>query len=510
MRLDVIQEARIERPESFDQSGLRRFFNEQSESLFSKEGFKAGFDMDLVANNVKSFAGVTADSSAVSVGSIFDEFLTMYKGTESNSTKTSGLRSISEMKINPDFRYANERQHAGFGAEVISTTKENLKNRMEGTGIKTVRTDDLPDLYGRNNPLIDKVRIDQNGKIIDQIQVKFIGKDGHDCAHKLMGKKYDKYVENPEVTKIEIPKDHYIGAKASLKEQLEKDQISLERCRELGKTEAAQKLEHKIARNSLLDSKLEQSNTASDEALFAIKHPKTYTSSLFVGNAVRAGLDGGLASAKIAAMLSGTVSLCSNMKDVLDGSKELPEALMDSAKETALGAGAAGAFGFASSTAQYLFCQSSSTLFQALGNAGLPAAAVSLAATSYDSFSAYAHGEISLEEMGIQLGENAAGMFGSMGGMALAGMIAGAVFTGGTGPILLGLAGGLAGTVAATELYSLVCDYGLEAAEAAGSQIQELAGQTMDAIKEGLPKAASQVQDAINQFFSANSLPFRI
>ena len=92
---------------------------------------------------------------------------------------------------------------------MISTAKENLKAQLEKTGITTYRADDLPDLFPKNDQFVDKVRMNQQGDIIERIQTKFIGEDAKQCLDKMMSKKFDKYLDSGKVDKIEIPKNFY-------------------------------------------------------------------------------------------------------------------------------------------------------------------------------------------------------------------------------------------------------------------------------------------------------------
>ena len=119
------------------------------------------------------------------------------------------LKEIQEWKVHPDYEYQCNKQHAGYAAEVISTVKENLIAKIEGTGIKTVRADDLPDLFPKNDQYVDKVRVDASGNIIERIQTKFVGKDAKECLAKMKSSGFDKYFMEDKVDKVEIPKYIY-------------------------------------------------------------------------------------------------------------------------------------------------------------------------------------------------------------------------------------------------------------------------------------------------------------
>ena len=129
----------------------------------------------------------------------------MYDSQDFDGYKKLCLKEISEWKIHPDYEYQCRRQHAGYAAEVISTAKENLIALRDGTGIVTLRADDMPE-YPKNDQYVDKVRINKNTGEVERIQTKFVGKDAEQCLDKLMSKKFDKYFMEDKVDKVEIPK----------------------------------------------------------------------------------------------------------------------------------------------------------------------------------------------------------------------------------------------------------------------------------------------------------------
>lgn len=181
--------------------------------LIPKDGVYQNINSD-VSGNVARWLGIEA-VNGIETRRAFDAAKQMLNGIEVDGNKTLGLKEISNWKINSKYKYQNLKQLAGYSAEVISTTKENLLSQREGLKIKTFRADDRPDLFPKNDEHVDKIRVNQNGKVIERIQMKFVGKDGASCLSKLASKNYDKYFNEGKVDKIEIPKDYYDEIKSN-------------------------------------------------------------------------------------------------------------------------------------------------------------------------------------------------------------------------------------------------------------------------------------------------------
>ena len=98
-----------------------------------------------------------------------------------NGNQTLGLNELSGWKRSVEYWEQNTRQQAGYAAEIVSTAKENILAKAEGSGITTFRADDRPDLgFSKNDPYVDKIRVNAAGEIVDRIQTKFVGNNGND------------------------------------------------------------------------------------------------------------------------------------------------------------------------------------------------------------------------------------------------------------------------------------------------------------------------------------------
>lgn len=206
----------------------------------------------------------------------------MYAGTEKDGKHILSLKDLYEWKLNPDYLDQNLRQQAGYAAEIISTAKDNLIAIAEKTGLTTFRADDRPDLFRKNDPYVDKIRVDQSGNIIDRIQVKFVGNDGASCLEKLLSKAFDKYIMDSKVDKIEIPKDFYRQIKEGklIEEKLASLKQQLEKMTELGKQDVIDQLNERIDKLNKLREMLIGSSVTHDEAISARQNPFEYTANI--------------------------------------------------------------------------------------------------------------------------------------------------------------------------------------------------------------------------------------
>ena len=93
-------------------------------------------------------------------GSAIKEHFVAYSGVDNEAgiELTKGLKEISQYKVNPENKYSNLKQQAGFSAEVKHVARKNAENIINKTGERVVRTDDI----GRvNDQLYDHVTYDK-------------------------------------------------------------------------------------------------------------------------------------------------------------------------------------------------------------------------------------------------------------------------------------------------------------------------------------------------------------
>ena len=437
----------------------------------------------------------------------------MYTGeTPSGEMLSHSLKEIHNWNRHPDYYSQNLNQQAGFSAEVISTAKENLRARLDGTGVTTYRADDRPDLFPKNDQYVDKIRVNSSGEIIERIQTKFVGNDAESCLKKLASKDYDKYFESGKVDKVEIPKDYYDGVKKLIQGKIEGFEDQLKHVKENGNTKTIEKLEAKIDRYKKMDQMVEPSTATKQEAISATKHPLRYSAKLFAEDTFAKGNEAGIESAAVAASITLAVSTVDNAVKVIDGEISAQEAFVDVAMDTGAAGGIAYGTAFVSTAISQTMSASSHQLISSLGSAHVPAMLISFGVQSYDSISDYATGAIDAQQLAYDLGENAAQIGGSIAGSALTGAAIGSIAPGaGTAVGFgVGLVGGMVGCAVASEAYKSVIEVGAEGAEVLADKAQEMAGRTMEIATEFVPEKAGEIAASINDFTSANNLPFRV
>ncbi len=511
----------------FESSSLDKASINVNEKLSSlHEGFQsrmtpeynAYMDMpESFSGNVMRWLGIDTTDAAAELGALkvaaMDTVKQMYSGVDlGNGEYTLGLKAIGEMHINPEFKYQNERQHAGFAAEVIGTAKENLKAKMDSTGVTTCRADDLPDLFPKNDQYVDKVRMDSAGNILEKVQVKFVGKNPAECLSKLMSKKYDKYFNDGKVDKMEVPKDYYDGIKKLIPEKIGKLEEQLQHVKENGNEEAAKGIEAKIERYKKVDEMLEKSTVSSSEALQGVRHPRLVSMKLFAKDTFASGHKSGLESAKFAVSVTAAVSTIDNFSKVMEGEITIQEAFADVAKDTGTAGGVAYGTAFISTAVSQTMSASSHTLISSLGQSNIPATVISFGVQSYDAISDYASGVIDGKELAYELGENAARVGGGAIGTAVATAAVGSVVPG-AGTVVgfgVGLVGSTVCCAVASEAYESAVEFGAEHADELADKAQEMMNKTVEIATEVIPDQVGNVVASLNEFAATNNLPFSI
>lgn len=455
----------------------------------------------------------------------------MYKGKNTYDIHTLGLEEIHSWKIPKEYKHQCTKQHAGYAAEIISTAKENLLAKLKGTGLETVRADDRPDLYPKNDQYVDKIRIDSAGNVVERVQTKFVGKNPAACLEKLKSKKFEKYFMEDKVDKVEIPKDFYKGVKALLNEQIKGLEKEIEYLKKDGNEKALSTKKELLDKLRKIDQKVEQSTVTNREAVFAVKHPDLYKKVLFTKEFNRAGIESGLG----AAGLTTAVSTVDNIHKYMNGEITATEAVLDIGKDAGVAGGVGYATGFVTSAVATTMSGSSHALIQKVGGSCAPAAVVAWGVQSFDAVVDYAQGEITPNELAYNLGENAASVAGGIAGGAagsvvgaVAGAKAGAVVGAAVGSIIpgagtavgagvgatvgagAGLVGSMVGCAIASEAYATAVELGGEGAEVMAAKAQEMASKTVEIAKAEVPEKVGFIRESINTFASENNIPIKV
>lgn len=405
--------------EGVDISDKSKEFNKSFDSnKNSKDGVFVNDNFSISNYNISRWLGVESQvAESVSVDSVMSNVKQMYNGkTLDNGENTLGLKKINGWKSDISSK-------TGYAAEVVSTCKENVVNEALGNGIETYRADDRPDLgFQKNDQYVDKIRINKKTNSVERIQTKFVGKDAESCYDKLKSKKFDKYITDGKVDKIEIPKDRYDGVKKCISDDKEKLSKQLESAIDRDDLKTKEKIEGRIDKVNKLDEMLEQSNTTYAEAKQAAKNGRYYSSKCMSDALVKKGFSDGVQQAKTAVIVTGALSTVDNINECMDGNISAEEAVKNIVIDT--GTAGAGAFSveFISSTTSEMMKQSSNELIKKIGSVSrgnTAAFMVSYGVEMHDTINDYANGTIDNKEFADEMGRGAARVSGSMVGSSI-------------------------------------------------------------------------------------------
>lgn len=440
-----------------------------------------------------AITGVTGDV-AKRYGSAIKGHLVAYNGIDNeNGIKLhDSLKSISQHKINPEHKYSNMKQRAGYAAEVKDTARVNAERAIKGDPTRKVRTDDLGKV---NDQRVDHYDVDKNGQIIEGSgsQMKFVGKTPEEAFDKLRSKKYDKYFESDN--KIDVPSDQYDGIIKAADKQLEKLHKQLEAQTEKGNPEQIEKIKQQIEKCEKIKKNVRKSTVSTKGAGSAAAHPLLSTAGDVIKVANRAGLE----SAAIGAGVGGTVSLVKNLVACIKGDKESEEAAKDVAKDTAGAAGTAYASGAGGALIKGFAQNSSKAAIRNFANSplNLPGTIATFTVTAAKKIYAYFDGKITGEECVNQLKEDGIGTIGAMYGSCY---VVGLFGTGVNAVSLFAsMAGGMIGYAVASACYSVlsyIFEKDARLAREERIRVEQECEQHIALIKA----YRSQLNDTINQY----------
>ncbi|MGT0076733.1 hypothetical protein V5H54_02955 [Helicobacter pylori] len=366
--------------------------------------------------------------------------------------KTLGrtLEGISEYKVNPKYQYRNINQQAGFSAELKEQAHTNAHNILMKNGERLVQYDNLsseqkdqikklfPDYAtpNKNYELVDYVMVDKNGNVISNTltQSKFVGRNGAECFEKFLSKDYEKYLKNG--VKMEIPKDFFgdFQKEANIKIKSLESQIAKQKS--FGDFQKAAKLEEKLQKCKIIKANTRSASITKEEAIYARNHPTLSTAKDMASHSHQAGMN----AAGVGALVSGGVSLITNLLECVTKGKDPKEAIKHTAIATLKGGVLSYGSAFASSSLGGLMQSSANKIIQSLGKGLVPAMIVGACVANATVLTRYFSGKIDGKELLKQLGKANTTLVSS-GAMAFAGQALIPI------PVVGALIGGFVGTV---------------------------------------------------------------
>lgn len=386
-------------------------------------------------------------------GSAVKEHYTAYSGIDNETGKkfVKSLNKISKEKINPDYKFQNIHQQAGFSAEVKEVARTNAQNILNNNPNRMIRTDDLGKV---NDQIADTVMLDASGNIIKgtQIQTKFIGSskddpsganDAVNAFKKLKSKSFDKYFDNN--TKISVPSDQYEKIINEADLDIDKLKKQLEKQKELNNTEQIESIKNKIKRVEAIKKNLRKSPVSKKEAVEARLNPKLST----IKDVNKISYQAGLKTAETAAIISASVSTVKNFVAVAKGEKDVGEAALDVVSDTSVSAVLGFSTGYTGSAIKGLMQNSKSTYIRGLSKTNVAGTLVATTVSVSKIMLKYLKGEIDETQCLMELGQEGTGMVSSAM-FAAVGQVVIPV------PVLGGLIGGMFGYALSSATYGIL------------------------------------------------------
>ena len=350
-------------------------------------------------------------------GSAIKEHFVAYSGidNESGEQLKKGLKQISEAKINPEYIKQNLKQQAGFSAENKYAARENARNIISKSAERIHNTDIKGS--GSYNELVDHIVTDENGIVISEEQMKFIGNNPKELVNKLASKKFQKYFDAN--AKITIPKDYYEGVEIDGKQvsvfteidkSLENYHKQLEKVKANGNLEVAKKIEEKIAKYEKIRASLKNSKITNAEAMEARLHPVLSTAK----DIGKISLKAGGVQAAWGAGIGGGISLIKNYVSLVKGEKTVDEVAFSVGCDTVKAGALSFATGFTGSAIKGAMQNAKNEVLRDLSKTNIAATIVTTTVETGKTLKKFMCNEISGLECLEELGEKGTGQVSSV------------------------------------------------------------------------------------------------
>ncbi len=360
------------------------------------------------------------------------------------------LEEISKRKINPNYINQNINQQAGYSAEIKEQAHANAHNILMKNGERLVQYDNLSNEQkaqvkkpfpnyatpSKNHEIVDYISVDEKGNVIPgtAVQSKFVGRNGAECFEKFLSKDYEKYLKNG--MKMEIPKDFFgdFQKEANIKIKSLESQIAKQKG--LGDFQKAAHLEEKRQYCKTIKAHTRSASITKAEAIEARLNPKLSTAKDVASVSHQAGMN----AAQTGALISGSVSLVTNVWECFVNGKDPIKAIKHTAIATLKGGALSYGSTFASSSLGGLMQSSANKIIQSLGKGSVPAMIVGACVANATVLTRYFSGKIDGKELLKQLGKANTTLVSS-GAMAFAGQALIPI------PVVGALIGGFVGAV---------------------------------------------------------------
>ena len=423
-------------------------------------------EREKIEDGIDTLVNVELAGAAADVvdryGSGIKEHLVAYSGidNETGQVLKRSLKGISQSKVNPEFKDANLKQQAGFAAETKEVARRRAEQAISGKRPTVMRTDDIPGHV--NDPLYDITsEVDASGNPVPgaSAQMKFIGSSPHAAVDKMLGKDFQKYIDND--CGMMVPSDYYDAMKEDLGKRIRSLKEQVEVLKKQGKLDVAAQRQAQLEKCRKLNKNLKRSSVSNSEAMGARLRPRMSTFKDVVDISHRSGVE----QAKFGAAFGGGISFVRNAIDYYKGNKTAKEAALDVVGDTTSAAALSYTTAFAGAAIKGGMQNSTSAYVRTLARTNLPAAIVVSTLEVDRTLKRFFQNRINGVECLEELGEKGCGMVGSALFMAI-GQVAIPI------PVVGAMAGSMIGYALSSVSYHILLGSLKEAKLARGRRIQ--------------------------------------
>ncbi|MFP6158829.1 hypothetical protein ACLGBR_01575 [Helicobacter pylori] len=369
-------------------------------------------------------------TDAAIMGSTSEESTLYASANREHLSVLDRLEEISKRKINPNYINQNINQQAGYSAEIKEQAHVNADNILARKPERIVQYDDLSSgqkaqvkkLFpnyatpSKNHEIVDYISVDEKGNVIPRTatQSKFVGRNGAECFEKFLSKDYEKYFENG--WKMKIPKDFSGDFQKAANIKIKSLESQSAKQKSFGNFQKANILERRLQKCKTIKANTRPASITKKEAIEARLNPKLSTAKDVASVSHQAGMN----AAQTGALISGSVSLVTNVWECVVNGKDPKKAIRHTLVATLKGEVLSYGSAFASSSLGGLMQSNANKIIQSLGKGSVPTMIVGAVVANCKAFIDYVRGKINESELLKQLGKANTTLVSS-GAMAVAG-----------------------------------------------------------------------------------------
>ncbi len=297
----------------------------------------------------------------------------------------------------------------------------------------------------KNHELVDYASVDEKGNIIPGTltQSKFVGRNGEECFKKLLSKDYKKYFENG--AKMKIARNHYGDFQREVNTRIKSLESQIAKQKGLGDFQKVAHLEEELQKCKTIKAHTRPASATKAEAIEARLNPNLSTAK----DVTRVSHQAGMNAAQTGALISGGVSLITNVYECVANGKDPIKALKHTVIATLKGGVLSYGSAFSSSSLGGLMQSSANKVIQSLGKGSVPAMIVGACVANATVLTRYFSGKIDGVELRKQLGKANTTLISS-GAMAVAGQALIPI------PVVGALIGGFVGAILSETFFSIL------------------------------------------------------